>query len=114
MQEIKFRAFDEIENRFWYFTLQEILERKMSYSGSWDYTILKSKKDTYTGVKDYKCKEIFQNDLVVFARNEKNKYLVVFNGGAYKLKNIKYPNENLHLLDDMQGFVKVIGNAYGV
>ena len=50
-KDIKFRAWDAEENKFWYFTLQEILER-MSYRGSWDDKILRCEKTQYIGLND--------------------------------------------------------------
>ena len=64
MREIKFRAWDAEENKFWYFTLQEILERRMSYRGSWDDKILRCEKTQYTGLKDKNGKEIYEGDVV--------------------------------------------------
>ena len=66
MREIKFRAWDAEENKFWYFTLQEILERRMSYRGSWDDKILRCEKTQYIGLNDKNGKEIYEKDIVVF------------------------------------------------
>lgn len=67
MREIKFRAWDKDENRFWYFTLQDILNRRMSYRGSWDDKILKSIKQQYIELKDKNGKEIYEGDILVIS-----------------------------------------------
>lgn len=67
MREIKFRAWDKDENRFWYFALQDILNRKMSYRGSWDDKILKSIKQQYIELKDKNGKEIYEGDILVIS-----------------------------------------------
>lgn len=63
MREIKFRAWDKVEKRFWYFTLQEILERRMSYRGSWDEKVLIGEKTQYTGLKDKDGRMIYEGDV---------------------------------------------------
>lgn len=67
MREIKFRAWDKDENRFWYFALQDILNRRMSYRGSWDDKILKSIKQQYIELKDKNGKEIYEGDILVIS-----------------------------------------------
>lgn len=65
----------------------------------------------YTGIEDKNGKEIYEGD--IFISDNNNKYEVVFVDGGFKLSNIKYPNQNLQLLDRMNSnYGEVIGNIY--
>lgn len=64
MREIKFRAWDSAEKRFWYFVLQDILKRRLSYRGSWDEKIERGYKEQFTGVHDIHGVEIYEGDIV--------------------------------------------------
>lgn len=65
MREIKFRAWVLSDNRYYYFTLNEILERALSYQGAFDINILKSEhKEQFTGLRDKNGKEIYEGDII--------------------------------------------------
>ena len=136
-KDIKFRAWDAEENKFWYFTLQEILERRMSYRGSWDDKILRCEKTQYIGLNDKNGKEIYEGDILEFTWEEDScwgnegtyKGYVQHNDGGYEVVYINrqeytptkdggiHPNSKS---DDLQSFIRwtneinieVIGNIY--
>ena len=112
MREIKFRAWDEEEKTFWYFTLEDILKRNMSYKGSWDEKILRGEKQQYTNLKDKNGKEIYEGDIlkVKFDVETINLY-VKYDKGEYRL--IKYGEWEDGLYDCMWFHeVEVVGNIY--
>ncbi len=82
MREIKFRAWDQTEKRFWHFTLQDILERRMAYRGSWDEKIMHGTKTQYSGRKDVDGVEIFEGDLIELEDFD-GKYRCIVRFGVY-------------------------------
>lgn len=66
MREIEFRAWDEDEKRYWYFNLQELLERRMAYRGSWDEKVMRGVKEQYIGLRDSKRTEEFPEGQKIF------------------------------------------------
>lgn len=117
MRENKYRAWDEIEKNFWYFTLQEILERRMSYRGSFDEKILNGEKDEYIGLNDCKQNEIYNRDIVKgINRNYDNKdniedyyeiFKVTYLNGCYM-----FGNWNAHEFFNRFTRIEVVGNAF--
>ena len=103
-REIKFRAWDESEKRFWIFTLQEILERRMAYRGSWDEKVLRGEKTQFTGLKDKNGKEIYGNDVLQHPEFSGN-LLVEFKNGHYTLSGWDCVRTDFSLGE-------IIGNAF--
>jgi uncharacterized phage protein (TIGR01671 family) len=120
----KFRVWDEDEKKFWYFTLQEILERRMAYRGSWDEKILRGKKTQYTGFRDDDGNEIYDGDIVVmdcYTYDEpENTYtceITYCNSGYYCLNGVSDVGRELYIpLSEIGGsyttITKKIGNRY--
>lgn len=91
--DYKFRVWDEIEKRFWYFTLQEILERRMSYRGSWDEKVLRGEKTQYTGLNDDEGNEIYNGDIIVMDCYDYNEPENTYTG------EVTYCNNGYYCLD---------------
>jgi len=84
MIEIKFRTY--FENRFWYFTLNEIMERVACYHGDWDIQALRAEKQQFTGFCDCKQtekypkgQEVYEGDILEIwvGRDKQDKYYLV-------------------------------------
>lgn len=112
MREIKFRAWDEEEKKFWYFTLEDVLKRNMSYKGSWDKKILKGEKQQYTNLRDKNGKEIYEGDIlkVKFDDVPINLY-VKYDMGEYLLVKEGEWEDSLYACMWFHK-VEVIGNIY--
>lgn len=109
MRGIKFRAWDTAESKFWHFTLQDVLERRMHYRGSWDEKILKGEKTQYTGCKDINGKEIYEKDIVRIIDGTNTEWIepVIFKEGFYGTEE-----ESLCDSISMWNGVEVLGNVY--
>lgn len=118
MREIKFRAWDKAEKHFWYFTLQEVLERRESYRGSFDETILREEKMQYSGLKDNSenKNEVYEGDIIECIGWEGTYFVVEFIDCAFYAKSVTFRNipcwrTEYTKLDELQEF-KVVGNIY--
>lgn len=110
-KQIKFRAWDKVEKHFWYFTLQEILERRESYRGSFDETILSEEKMQFTGLKDKNKMEIYNGDIVK-ATNRIHEdwtklFKVSFINGCYM-----FENWNAHEFFNKHTNIEMVGNEF--
>lgn len=64
INQYDFRVWDEEEKHFWYFNLQEILERRLNYSGSFDIKIAKYQKELMTFITDKNNEKIYEGDFI--------------------------------------------------
>ena len=116
MRDIKFRAY--FEEKFWYFTLNEIMERAATYQGDWDIKALRASKQRFIGRHDINGKEVYEGDIVkckdsltgrdfkgvVDFRNcsfvIKNSYMTYYRWHDYDIEIIGNKWENPELMDD--------------
>lgn len=106
MREIKFRAWDKLNNNY-YYNVQDIHDGIISDSFG---NILENEGfivEEYTGIKDANSVEIYENDLVKVISQYwgqlGNIYKVEFYRGAFIARNPLY---------DMRESIKVIGNTH--
>lgn len=109
-KDIKFRAWDAEENKFWYFTLQEILERRMSYRGSWDDKILRCEKTQYIGLNDKNGKEIYEGDILKDEFDRKFYVYWVSNEARFAIRQKNRKSEYFMVINHLK--IEVIGNIY--
>lgn len=113
MRDIKFRAWDKINNRMTYDVVRldndgiKISEKTTNDIEEWDLIFMQ-----YTGLKDKNGEEIYEGDIVyaTFSGMSKVKGEVVFRNGAFNVKStingLSYSTFTFTVIDE------VIGNIY--
>jgi len=114
--EIKFRTY--FENKFWYFTLNEIMERVATYHGDWDIQALRAEKQQFSGLKDQSNNknEVYEGDIIEEIGWEGDYYLVEFIDCAFYAKSLKkhVPAglRTRHVKLDELMDIQVVGNKF--
>jgi len=116
MQEIKFRTY--FENQFWYFTLNEMMERAATYQGDWDIQALMAEKQQFSGLKDNSKKknEVYEGDIIEEIGWQGDYYVIEFIDCAFYAKSLKKHvpagiRTRYVKLDELMD-IQVVGNIY--
>jgi len=111
MQEIKFRAY--FENKFWYFTLNEVMERATTYHGDWDIQALRAEKQQFSGLKDQSDKknEVYEGDIIEEIGWQGYYYIVEFLDCAF-YRHVPIGFRTKHVKLDELMDIQVVGNKF--
>jgi len=104
MREIKFRAWDKLNNCMRYFKEDECIR----FSDFKDIANHWSKPMQYTGLKDKNCKEIYEGDIGEIIEMANFNYLVIFKDGMFGVETKDYGFKRLGQFK----FLEIIGNIY--
>lgn len=115
MREIKFRAWDEEDERMYcddkvIVTFRGFLEEVYVRHGNTLFELIDYKLMQYTGLKDRNGKEIYEGDILDYGYG---KFEVIWHKGAFKIRKVSFENGNLHYLTNCYfDELMIIGNIY--
>ena len=109
MREIKFRAWDEKNNRYWYQFDISSLFGSAYFSGLRKDWIV----EQFTGLKDKNGNEIYEGDWVIMRLNDHNlefkPEVVKFENSAWRLGNDMILSYDIH---DVKPEFEILGNIF--
>lgn len=111
MREYKFRVY--FENKFYYFTLDKIMARAITYQGDWDIKALRAEKQQCSGVIADNKEWIYEGDIVtkipmLVSNEEPFIGIVKFEEGVFWIDNGTDAKPVFTEVDSL----KIIGNIY--
>ena len=109
MRELKFRAWDKINKAYTYVTLGDLICGACTETGDKKLSGNEQVWEQFTGLHDENGKEIYEGDIVEYVFNVREAEVsaigeVCFfeNQGVYGMKNVKYNNQELRRLCDIE------------
>jgi uncharacterized phage protein (TIGR01671 family) len=106
MRELKFRAWDSVDERYYFWNIEDCFRVGVHAGCMEKYTF-----EQYTGLKDENGKEIYEGDIVGF-KWTKRLYIVTYRiyDASFILENDEW-EETIHLSLDKDDF-EVFGNIH--